>query len=53
MMFETLRKGQVAVHTFDPDTWKADLFCEFEASLVYMGSSRTVRATQRNTVMNE
>ena len=29
------------------------VFCEFEASLVYRTSSRTVRAIQRNLVLRE
>jgi hypothetical protein len=38
------KTGQaVVVHAFNPSTWEA------EASLVYRGSSRTTRATQRNS----
>ena len=42
-------------HTFNPSTWRqrqADL-CEFEVSLVYRVSSRTVRDTQRNAVSKQ
>jgi hypothetical protein len=39
----------VVVHTFNPSTWVS----EFEASLVYRVSSRTARATQRNSVSKE
>ena len=36
-------------HAFNPSTWEASR-SEFEASLVYRGSSRTARSTQRNLV---
>jgi hypothetical protein len=41
----------VVVHAFNPSTWEAEagLISEFEASLVYKVSSRTVRDT-RNPV---
>jgi hypothetical protein len=36
---------------FNPSTWEAELgVSEFEASLVYKGSSRTARATQRSPI---
>jgi hypothetical protein len=37
----------VVVHAFNSSTWEAEAgkFLEFEASLVYRVSSRTVRAT--------
>jgi hypothetical protein len=39
-------------HTVNPSTWEAEVggSLEFEASLVYRGSSRIPRATQRNPV---
>ena len=42
----------MVAHTFDPSTQETEAggFLEFEASLVYRVSSRTARATQRNTV---
>jgi len=42
----------VVAPTFSSSTWRQrqEDFCEFEASLVYRASSRTVRATQRNPV---
>jgi len=42
----------IVVHTFNPSTWesKASELCEFKASLVYIVSSKTARATQRNPV---
>jgi hypothetical protein len=39
----------VVAHAFNPSTWEAEAG-EFEASLVYKVSSRTARATQKNTV---
>ena len=45
----------VVVHTFNFSIQRqrqVDV-CEFEASLVYRVSSRTVRATQRNPVLNK
>jgi hypothetical protein len=44
----------VVAHAFNPSTWEAEAgdLCEFEASLVYRGSSRIVRA-QRNLVSNK
>ena len=49
--------GQVVVtHAFHPSIWEAEAadLCEFEASLVYRGSSRTgSKATQRNPVSNK
>ncbi|EGW07661.1 hypothetical protein I79_013644 [Cricetulus griseus] len=41
------------VHTFNPSTrgrQRQEDLCEFKASLVYRASSRTARATQRNSV---
>jgi hypothetical protein len=39
------------LHAFDPSTWKAEVdLCELKARLDYRRSSRTARATQRNTV---
>jgi hypothetical protein len=44
----------VVVHTFNPSSWEAEAgISEFEASLVYRASSRTVKATQRNPVSNK
>ena len=42
----------VVVHAFNPSTWEAEAgrLSEFQASLVYKVSSRTVRAIQRNPV---
>jgi hypothetical protein len=42
----------MVVHAFNLITWKtdADRPLEFEANLVYKGSSRTARATLRNPV---
>jgi hypothetical protein len=42
----------VVAHAFNPSTWEAEAgaFLEFEASLVYRVSSRTVVAIQRNPV---
>jgi hypothetical protein len=42
----------VVAHAFNPSTWEAEAvgFLELEASLVYMVSSRTARAKQRNPV---
>jgi hypothetical protein len=42
----------VVVNTFNPSTWEAEVgdLCELEASLVYRGSSRIAKATQRNSV---
>jgi hypothetical protein len=42
----------VAAHAFNPSTRDAEAggFSEFEASLVYRVSSRTVKAIQRNPV---
>ena len=34
----------IVVHTFNPSTWEAEAGREFEASLVYVVSSRTARA---------
>jgi hypothetical protein len=44
----------VVVHNFNSSTWEAeaDGSLEFEASHIYMGSSRTARPTQRNPVLN-
>jgi hypothetical protein len=44
----------VVVHACNSSTWEAEAggFLKFEASLVYRESSRTVRATQRNPVLN-
>jgi hypothetical protein len=43
---------EVVVHTFNPSTQEAkeDRPSEFKASLIYRGSFRTSRATQRNPV---
>jgi hypothetical protein len=41
-------KSHWVAHTFNPSTGEAETGREFEASLVYKVSSRTVRATQRN-----
>jgi hypothetical protein len=40
------------VHTFNSSTWvgRGRQISEFQASLVYRVSSRTVRATQRNPI---
>jgi hypothetical protein len=40
----------VVVHTFNPSSQEAEesRSLEFEASLVYRGSSRTAKATERN-----
>lgn len=37
------------MHTFNPKTWGADTvdLCVFEASLLYVESSRPARATER------
>ena len=42
----------MVVHAFNPSTWEAEAgrLSEFQASLVYKVSSRTVRAIQRNPV---
>ena len=42
-------------HTFNLSTWEAEAcgFLSFEASLVYIVSSRTARAIQRNPVQKE
>jgi hypothetical protein len=42
----------MVAHAFNPSTWeaKAGEFLNFEASLVYRVSSRTVRGIQRNPV---
>ena len=50
---QTLHFSQaVVVHAFNPSTQEAEAgqSLEFEASLVYRMSSRTVRTTQRNPV---
>lgn len=41
--------GGVVVSLFNPNTW----ISEFEASLIYIGRSRTARALQGNPVSNE
>ena len=42
----------VVVHTLNPNTQEATLGdCGFEGSLVYRGSSRTDRDTQRDSVL--
>jgi hypothetical protein len=47
-------KAGVVVYPFNPSTWETEagrsLSSEFKASLDYKVSSRTARATQRNTV---
>jgi hypothetical protein len=42
----------VVAHAFNPSTWEAEAgrISEFKARLVYKVSSRTARATQRNSV---
>jgi hypothetical protein len=42
-----LRKLGMAGHVFIPSTWEAEAggYCELEASLVYIESFRTARAT--------
>jgi hypothetical protein len=43
----------LVVHTFNPRTWEAEAggwISDFEASLVYRVSSRTDKATLRNSV---
>ena len=42
-------------HTFNPSTQEAetDKSLEFKANLVYKASSRTVRATERNSVSKQ
>lgn len=37
-------------HSFNPSLWEAETgdICEFEAGLIYIESSITTRATQRN-----
>jgi hypothetical protein len=42
-------------HTFNPSTWEAEAggFLSFQASLVYIVSSRTARAIQKNPIQNE
>ena len=56
-MEERKREGRHAIepgggHILNPSTWEAEAgdHCEFEPRLVYGASSRTARATQRNTV---
>jgi hypothetical protein len=39
----------VVVYPFNPNTWETFLY-EVTASLAFKASSRTVRATQRNSV---
>jgi hypothetical protein len=45
----------VVAHAFNLSTREAEAggFLEFEASLVYRVSSRTARATQRNSVLKQ
>ena len=49
----------MVAHTFNPSTWEAEaeaggfLISEFEASLVYKVSSRTSKATQRNSCLEK
>ena len=40
------------LHTFIPNTWEAETgkFCDFEATLVYRASSRTLRASYRESL---
>lgn len=42
----------MVTHVFNPNIWKAEARgpCEFEASLIYMVNSRSVRAAQRDPV---
>jgi hypothetical protein len=35
----------IQAHTFNPSTWKTDL-CEFEASLVYVVSTKPAKASE-------
>jgi hypothetical protein len=47
----------VVAHAFNPSTQEAEAdliedLCEFKASLVYRGSSRTAKAAQKNPVSN-
>lgn len=48
------KPGEVA-HSFSPSIQGRDMwiYCEFEASLIYKESSRTVRASQRNPITNK
>lgn len=49
-----LRKlSQALWHTFDPSTWEAKFggSVEFKTSLIFRVSSRTVRTTQKNAVL--
>ena len=43
----------VALRAFNPSNPEAEAveFCEFKANLVYVISSRTARATQRNPIL--
>ena len=48
----------MVAHAINPSTWEAEAgrgrqTSEFEVSLVYKVSSRTVKATQRNPVSNK
>ena len=45
----------MVAHVFNPSTWEAEAggFLSFEASLVYIVSSRTARAIQRNPIQKE
>jgi hypothetical protein len=47
-----LTSQAMMVHAFSSSTREAN-FCEFEASLVYRGSFRTARTTQKNPVSNK
>jgi hypothetical protein len=46
LLLKTTNELNVVAHTFNPSIWEAEAayLCEFEASLVWMASSRTVRA---------
>jgi hypothetical protein len=50
--FESEVSRAVVAHTFSPSTWEAEAgrSSQFNISLVYRTSSRTVRATQRNSI---
>ena len=55
MSQKTKQGRMVVVHIFNPRTQEAESrqISEFKASLVYRGSSRTARATQRNPVLKK
>jgi hypothetical protein len=46
-----IKSRAVVIHTFNPSTWETEAHkSELEASLVYKGSSRIARPTQRKPV---